>query len=422
MNMLKKNKKVYVSKKNNRNDLWRYRIKKFFSFQEGSDKILTIAVFILVCFGTLMIVSTNVGRAFSYSSSIVLETLMKQVLFIVLSFICMRFFYTFFKFKTISSRFVQCILMVAMFVFVGLTLCFSAAGGSHAWIRLGSFSIQPAEFVKPFLIVLVAVSVYNALYNAKLRKDFNTVYKYPIVATVIFCIIVFLQNDIGTGAIILTVSLVCMTIPSFDEVAQKQSLIRNLILIFVVSCVLLFGVFHAENLFFSGSGFDHIATRIQNAKDPYQDVYGEGYQPANSLYGIASSNITGKGIGKSTRKYGYLTQADNDYILAVTIEETGIFGLGLIVICYCIIEYRLFYYAFKTRNIPYKIILTGTAIYFFMHFFLNVGGVACLIPLTGIPLLFVSSGGSSLMAAFISIGICQKCISHIQSEELRGKS
>ena len=68
---------------------------------------------------------------------------------------------------------------------------------------------------------------------------------------------------------------------------------------------------------------------LKTQKNPYNDIYGEGYQPANSLYGIASSNIIGKGIGASARKYGYLTQADNDYILAVTIEETGVFGLGL---------------------------------------------------------------------------------------------
>ena len=96
--------------------------------------------------------------------------------------------------------------------------------------------------------------------------------------------------------------------------------------------------------------FSHIATRVENFKDPYKDVYGNGYQPANSLYGIASSDIIGKGIGNSARKYGYLTQADNDYILAVLIEETGIFGLGLLVILYSILIGKLFYYAFKTNG------------------------------------------------------------------------
>lgn len=144
-------------------------------------------------------------------------------------------------------------------------------------------------------------------------------------------------------------------------------------------------IYKYRNEILKHTPFAHIAVRVENFKNPYNDVYGDGYQPANSLYGIASSNIVGKGIGNSARKYGYLTQADNDYILAVLIEETGIFGLFGLVILYGIIEFRLFYYAFKTSEDMYKIILGGAGVYLFMHFFLNAGGVASLIPLPEYP-------------------------------------
>ena len=162
----------------------------------------------------------------------------------------------------------------------------------------------------------------------------------------------------------------------------------------------------------------HVATRIQNMTNPFLDIYNEGYQPANSLYGIGSSNFFGRGIGNSMRKFGYLTQAENDYILAVIIEECGIFGLVIIVGFYAVIISRLFHYAFKTNELTYKVILVGIATYISMHFILNVGGVACLIPFTGVPLLFISNGGSSLFAVCLSIGIAQSCIRRIRKKEM----
>ena len=180
----------------------------------------------------------------------------------------------------------------------------------------------------------------------------------------------------------------------------------------------MFGFTNIGNEILKHTSFGHIAVRVENFKDPYNDVYGDGYQPANSLYGIASSNIVGKGIGNSARKYGYLTQADNDYILAVLIEETGIFGLFGLVILYGIIEFRLFYYAFKTSENMYKIILGGAGVYLFMHFFLNAGGVASLIPFTGVPLLFISSGGTSLISIMLTMGLAQNCICAIRRREM----
>lgn len=123
-------------------------------------------------------------------------------------------------------------------------------------------------------------------------------------------------------------------------------------------------------------------------------------------------------MGGSSRKFGYLTQADSDYILAIIVEETGIFGLGFIAICYGIILFRLFKYTFITNVVHYKTILVGTAVYLFAHFVLNVGGVSAFIPLTGVPLLFISSGGTALMSAFTAIGMCQYVIVRIRQKEM----
>ena len=122
------------------------------------------------------------------------------------------------------------------------------------------------------------------------------------------------------------------------------------------------------------------------------------------------------GFTHSTQKFGYLTQASSDYIFAITSEELGIIGLFIIVLGYGIVIYRLVYYALRTRSEGYKIILMGTAFYILLHFILNIGGVTGLIPLTGVPLLFISSGGSSLMSVMSAIGIAQAVISRIRRQ------
>lgn len=384
--------------------------------RKHSDIYINIAVFILIVFGTFMIVSTNVGQT-TTNSTVVLTTLIKQIVFLFVAYSCMWLVNHIFSFRWFSKT--EMLFILFMSLLMMLPFAFSASGGSQAWIRLpGGITIQPSEFTKPLLIVLIACAVYKAKLNPKLQKKWSTLFRFPIYALILDMIFLVLQRDLGTMSIVVMIFFVCILIPDYQSIQKIQKNLKRLFTVGVLAVVVLFGITNIGTEIIAQTPFSHVATRIENAKNPYNDIYGEGYQPANSLYGIASSNIIGKGIGASARKYGYLTQADNDYILAVTIEETGVFGLGLIVFLYGVIIYRLFYYAFKTNEVVYKVVLVGSATYLFMHFFLNVGGVAALIPFTGVPLLFISSGGSSLMAICIAIGLSQQCISQIRIKEM----
>lgn len=384
--------------------------------RKHSDIYINAAVFVLILFGTFMIVSTNVGQT-TTNSAVVLTTLIKQIAFLFAAYFCMWIVNHVFSFRWFSK--VEMMFILFMSVFMMMPFAFSASGGSQAWIRLpGGITIQPSEFAKPLLIILIACAVYKAKRNPKLQEKGSKLFRFPIYALVLDIIFLILQRDLGTMSIVVMIFFVCILIPDYPSIRRIQKILKRLFTAGVLGVVVLFGITDIGTEIIAHTPFSHVATRIENAKNPYNDIYGEGYQPANSLYGIASSNIIGKGIGASARKYGYLTQADNDYILAVTIEETGIFGLGLIVFLYGVIIYRLFYYAFKTNETVYKVVLVGNAMYLFMHFFLNVGGVAALIPFTGVPLLFISSGGSSLMAICIAIGLSQQCISQIRIKEM----
>ena len=382
------------------------------------DPMINFAVFSLMIFGTLMIVSTSVGNIDDNFMSVG-RVFGKQILFLFVGYIAMLAANKIFNFAWFHRA--QWIIFAGFCLLMLVPFAFDEIGGSHAWIQLGPISIQPSEFAKPLMIVMVA----NALYVAKKKpahwKNFWTLMKGPVIAFCITEALVALQKDFGTASIIAGITFVCMMIPSAPSIEAVQKKIKRWTIALVVIGVLGFGFSNFGTQLLKNTPLHHIAVRVENAKNPFAkgNVFNEGYQPANSLYGIADSHVWGKGIGNSTRKYGYLTQADNDYILAITIEETGILGFSFIILMYGIILYRLLYYAFKTNDISNKVVLSGNAAYLFLHFMLNVGGVGALIPMTGIPLLFISSGGSSLMAICAMIGISQQCIHTVRMEELK---
>lgn len=387
----------------------------FFALDSKCDKYINWAVAILLLAGTFTIISTNVGKTTS-APNIVPKVLMKQCMFVLCGYIAMWFMNRWFRFKWYSK--LENGIIIALLIMLILPLFSAEIGGSHAWILIGGISLQPSEFAKPLIMIICATCLYRAKTKTVMLKEKGHLFIKAWAAFIVIFFIVAMQKDMGTLVIICFILLSCIMIPRYVVLQRMQRLLKLFVYGAIAAAVVLFGITNIGTEIIKHTSLAHIAVRVENFKDPYTDVYGDGYQPANSLYGIASSDIRGKGIGNSTRKYGYLTQADNDYILAVLLEETGVFGLFGLVILYGMIEIRLFYYAFKTSEDMYKVILGGTGVYLFMHFFLNAGGVACLIPFTGVPLLFISSGGTSLMSIMLTMGLAQNCICSIRRKEM----
>lgn len=394
----------------------------FMRLPKGSDKILHFTVLALVLFGSVMIVDINVGQT-SSNNMVVITTAIKQVMFVIAGYAAMLFAAKLFEFNWFYK--LSKVLAVIMTIALILPFFSTELNGSNAWIyiTIGSqvVSVQPSEFVKPFMIVLIATYVYAAQYHKWMRKSAWKMLRVPIICFVIFAIIILAQRDIGALAILFLICAGAIQPSGFPklrklQIAARAAVLIGFVLVFIgMSPIGLPIVEKMADLPLLG----HIASRFINAADPTAlDIYGGGYQPSHALYAITSSGIFGLGFGNSTRKYGYLTQADSDYILAIIIEELGIFGLLFITVGYGIIIFRLFRYAFKTSFVPYKIILSGAAVYLGAHFMLNVGGVSALLPLTGVPLLFISNGGSALVSAFIMMGLCQHVIAKINTKEL----
>jgi cell division protein FtsW len=151
--------------------------------------------------------------------------------------------------------------------------------------------------------------------------------------------------------------------------------------------------------------------RFISAVNPFLDKYDSSYQLVNGLIAFASGGWFGRGLGNSVRKYTDFPAASTDSILSILVEELGFVGFLVMIIFFGIIIFRLLKYAQKIHNEKAKIILVGVAMYFMIHIFFNIGGVTVAMPLTGIPLLLISSGGSSTISAMMSLGIAQSVIS-----------
>lgn len=394
----------------------RFRMKDWILPKYGSDPWITLTSFLLMVFGTVMVVSTNMGVSVGSTKSLII-VLIKQVVFMCaawgvgMNFVSKLFNYRIARFWQIALLLLYFAALVATFV-IGVDI-----NGSRAWIQIGSlFTIQPSEFGKPLLIMCLALSAGSIHLLPKEKRKFSYVFRYPIIMLCFSTVFVGgLQKDFGSLAITMLIGLVGVLIPSYTSLEKWQRgfviTVGMLFILFIVGCYLT-DIF--VDLFGNVGLMRHIAVRIENMKNPYLDIHGDGYQPANALYAIADGGLKGTGFGTSVRKYGFLTQSESDYILAIIIEELGIAGLSIVVVGYGIIFWRLIHWALRASKQEDKVLLCGVATYFVAHFIINVGGVSTLIPMTGVPLLLISAGGSALIAVNIALGMAQSRISAIR--------
>lgn len=399
------------------------------------DKSIHICMLLLLAFGSIMIASTTVGEASEANKNVVIITIVKQCAFLVASYLLMNYAsrnFTKFLSKEVRVRTdkkenkrkkdsYRNWFRMGGIAIVGLciaTLFFPSVNGSHAWINLRVMTLQPTEFAKVYMIILIGLIVNDlGPYKVKFMD-----YTKPLFAFFIpVLVILFIQPDMGTTMVFTCITAVCLLIPTHPVLKSLRK--------FILLCLLVGGLLV---LFFSTDiGIDILDKfnlgykfhRFTSAADPFLDMYGPGgYNIVSSLSAIANGGLSGLGLGESGQKFGYLPEAQTDFIFSVVIEEAGIIGLLIIVCAYGWILYRLFYWAIKTKSEGFKVILIGCALYIGIHFILNVGGVSALIPLTGVPLLFISSGGSSLLSIMTLFGVCQSIISLTRSQLARQES
>ena len=368
------------------------------------NKIVTIAALALVVFGSLMVASAEMGNSVG-DTDYLTGVIIKQVIFAVIGigayFFTMHFQSFLVKTYEISIKVYYVLYVILAFVLMSCRV-FGQINGAYAWISLGSFgTIQPSEFAKVFMIIFGA----RLLGENHKERNFNNFVIFA-GATLIYCFIIFvIQKDLGSAVVLFAICYCILMVPPYKEIQQYQKYMSLGVILAVGLIVLAISPIGTKLVTSIDGGY--MLGRFQAAANPFLYRYDNGYHVIMSLVSFASGGILGAGYGNSVHKYMNFPNPSNDFILPVIVEELGIIGFGGFVIAYGCILIPLIRASIKSKYISSKMILLGVFVYFIVHFILNVGGVSALIPLTGVPILLISSGGSSLLASMIGLGFAQ---------------
>ncbi len=379
-----------------------------------SDGLLTLFLAILSGFSLFMVYSSWSISSIVFGESTLLGIVSKQIIFMSLAFfvyiIAAKIPYR------IYYRYAYVLWIISVFLLI-IVFKSEPVNDSKSWIQLPLFNFQPSEFAKLTMILSVG-KYYQNLFDKKGKITLGNGFALPLAIYVLIpSALVFFQPDPGTVLIMLFISVSCLwfsgiTIGFFIRFSSK------IFMFFIVASVFLFSV----NFFTSGAlvtGFKESQARMigrLDYKDPCADYYGEGFQICNSLIAINSGGLTGKGIGNSTQKYLYIPEAHTDAIFAVTAEELGFVGVGMILLIYLFVVIRILYYTQLAPNRFTKIILGGISGLILIHVFVNVGGIINFIPFTGVPLPFFSYGGTFLIMCAGFMGVAQSIIISIKRD------
>jgi cell division protein FtsW len=372
-------------------------------------------VILFSLYGSLMVLSASMNSTTTLES--LLSIVIRQLLFLAIGTLLMIKIAQWMNFKLLKKYvFFLSIIMIGVLL---IPLMFQAVGGAQAWIRLpGGLTIQPSEFAKILIICLFA------LYGGDVSRSDVTWYRvlgWPLLFTFIYVFIVFaLQSDLGSAVIILALgwmSMMMLSGPWMKWVKFWMFVITLLGIGLILFLLTPEGIAFLSRLPIPS----YQLNRFIDMLNPVERRYDSSYQLFNSLIAFSKGEIWGIGLGQSVQKLGYLPVATSDYILAVIVEETGIIGFGIVFISYFGLMTMLLVHALSVRQEKYKIILFGNLMFLILHFILNVGGVSATIPLTGVPLLMVSAGGSSQLAIMMMFGLSQFVI-HSDKLERRKES
>lgn len=337
-----------------------------------------------------------------------------QLAFIVVSligaYIIIKFIPT--KIYGIASIFIGGILIVALIGTFGGN--WIGNGVRAVTLQIGGFTLQPAEFLKIALIMFMGSFYYYRSKNPKLKSWW---WLALIPSVTVFAIVMF-GGDFGTAAIIAALSaLIFVAVPTSKEEVWFNRIKKFAIIGLVGSVLALkFGylVIPEEKL-----KSDYRLNRFiyKNPCDRYEE--NSGYQVCNGFIAIDNGGLKGVGIGNSVQKYLYLPASHTDFIFPIVVEELGSIVGVLIIVGFMYIIALIFRVASSSYNLQNSIICYGIGINLMLHIFVNLGGVLGIIPLTGVPLPFLSYGGSFCITTICSLALVQRI--HIENKEEKKK-
>lgn len=278
---------------------------------------------------------------------------------------------------------------------------FPKIAGVHRWINLGFFQLQPAELAKLFLVIYFAG--WFAAKGEKVASFFKGLLPFIAVLAVVSGLII-LEPDMGTMLIVLLLSMVMFFIAKANLVHYA-----GVVVIGILALVIL-----AYAAPYRAARLESFLGRNTNAQTP-QDVIDAKYQNQQALIAIGSGGLWGEGFGQGLSKYSYLPESHTDSIFAVVGEELGFFRTALVVLAYVYLAWRGYLVSLKANSRFAKLLAVGLSTAIISQAMINIGGLLGIIPLTGVPLPFISYGGSSLVVCLAMLGLLTNVSREVES-------
>lgn len=351
------------------------------------DLILLFICGVLITAGILILASASssvslqrTGTSFYYLNHQLLFGLLPGLLLGTAAFFAPL---SFFK----KWSFVFLLLTIVLLAFVLVPGIGKSIGGAHRWIYIGSVSFQPSELLKLTFILYLASWLASRAPSLR-KKSFRQTLVPFAAAMAMLSMFLILQPDIGTLGVIAATGLIMYFLAGTP--------------LWHTFTLMGFGLTALALLVLTES---YRLNRFRVFIDSSFDPLGKGYQAKQALIGIGSGGLFGTGLGLSFQKFGVLPESISDSVFAVFAEETGFAGSVFLIALFCAFAWRVFVIAKRTPDRFTSLVASGIGVWIFLQSSVNITAMLGLIPLTGIPLPFISYGGSAFATELIALGI-----------------
>ena len=351
------------------------------------DKILLISISLLMIIGLVIVASASIPKAganHAWIYTYVFKQFSYMGLGLVVGYIVylapIRFWYDY-SYQLLLLGFILLILVITPGVSREIN-------GSMRWISFGPLNLQVSEFVRIFVMIYVAA--YLQRYQNKIHKSLWSMVRLLSVLGAV-AVLLLLEPDFGATVVI------CATV-------LGMMFLAGVCIIRFMSCA--FGVGVVAILLLLAAPYRR--ARLTSFMDPWQDMYGSGYQLVNSLIAIGRGETTGVGVGESLEKHHYLPEAHTDFIFSILAEETGLTGVVMLMLIFTMIVCRAFVIANNADKVRMRFascLAYGIGLWIGIQALINMSVASGLLPTKGLTLPMISYGGSSVLASMILLAI-----------------
>lgn len=348
-------------------------------------RLLFFVTYLLVGIGIVMIYSASGVMAHDWHGN-QFFFLIRQILYVALGtigfFIAATLPINFYKQNARAFMLLSIMLLVSVY----LPVIGHSAGGARRWIHLGAFQFQPVEFAK--LACCIYLADYLGRKIAWVQKGDMMVFVPPLILIGIVCILTLLEPDLGSVAFIVMTTAVLF----FLSGLQLRYVFGALAILLPAFYFLIIRV-------------PYRLSRLEAYLNPWEDPLGSGFQIIQSFLAFASGGLHGVGLGQSTQKLFYLPSSHNDFILAVIGEELGLIGVLAVVLLYVLFFVCCIRMARKADQAFEKLLTTSITMLIILQTVFHMMVATGLVPTKGLPLPFISYGGSAIVVDLIAVGI-----------------